>query len=118
MSSKRKASVSPLNSPSVNRIGLPTAAASKRRKSEHHSAVPVNLKGMKATNASNVQDTVDANGGDGDGADGEEEAVVMEEDDYATQAGWQGLAKQNLKYVYCIVAMSAHWYTERTPDRL
>lgn len=37
--------------------------------------------------------------GDGEGGEGDEDAVVMEEDDYATQAGWQGKAKQNLKYV-------------------
>lgn len=55
----------------------------------------MNLKGMKAQD----KDRGAKNDADGDGADVEEEAIVMEEDDYATQAGWQGKAKQNLKYV-------------------
>lgn len=46
----------------------------------------------------------DAGGGkddaDGEGGENDEDAVLMEEDDYATQAGWQGLAKQNLRYVF------------------
>ncbi|KAG9025758.1 hypothetical protein FRB95_009802 [Tulasnella sp. JGI-2019a] len=97
MSSKRRLS-SPLNSPPNPARGMSLTLSNKRRKSEHHlaSAIPVHLKGMKAQDHNDTgaggKDDPDAEGGEGD-----EDAVVMEEDDYATQAGWQGLAKQNLK---------------------
>lgn len=69
----------------------------KRRKSEYHtgSAIPVNLKGMKAQDREKEKDK-DA---EGDGGEGDEEAVLMEEDDYATQSRYQGQAKQNLRCV-------------------